>query len=166
MSTATNNSPPPQAQKLVILDDGMSIETAVGHCKSGRVPQESLVEWLAGRDVPADRLAMLLGSGLLKPADFAFILEARDRRTERRAAKKLAPLSKTAFLEQAKEFSLVIGDKTLTVKPREFSTGSFGWFLSGKASVTVGETEVPCQIGMNVTVIGSKPKSEESAVAE
>jgi hypothetical protein len=166
MSTATNNAPPPQANHRVILDDGMSIETASGHVRSGRVPAEAFTEWLSERDCPADRLAMMLGSGLLKPADFAFILEARDRRTERRAAKKLAPLSKSAFLEQAKEFSLVIGDKTLTVKPREFSTGSFGWFLSGKASITVGETEVPCQIGMNVTVIGSKPKSEESAVAE
>jgi hypothetical protein len=144
----------------------MSIECAAGHAKSGRVPLEALVEWLSERDCPADRLAMMLGSGLLKPADFAFILEARDRRTERRAAKKLAPLSKTAFLEQAKEFTVKIGDKELTAKPREFSTGSFGWALNGKASITVGETEVPCQIGMNVTAIGSKPKSEESAAAE
>ena len=82
-STVTNNAPP-QAAKPVILDDGMSIDTAAGHARSGRVPQEAFVEWLAGRDVPADRLAVFLANGLLTPADFAFILEARDRRSERK----------------------------------------------------------------------------------
>jgi len=158
MSTQVSNGSPPQASKPVILDDGMTIDTAAGHAKSGRVPLEAFTEWLSERDVPADRLAVLLANGLLKPADFAFILEARDRRSERKgAAKAKCQLSKDEFLAHAKPITVVIGDKTVEVKPREFSTGSFGWFHSGKAQIVVGNTTVPVQVGLNLTAIGSKP---------
>ena len=157
-TTAVSNGSPPQASKPVILDDGMTIDSAAGHARSGRVPKEAFVEWLAGRDVPADRLAVLLANGLLAPADFAFILEARDRRAERKgAARAKCSMTKEQFLAHAESFKLTVGDKALECKPREFSTGSFGWFLSGKANIAVGETTVPVQIGVNIAVIGSKP---------
>ncbi len=158
MSTQVSNASPPQAAKPVILDDGMTIDAAAGHARSGRVPQEAFVEWLAGRDVPADRLAVFLANGLLTPADFAFILQARDRRSERKGkASAKCQLTKEQFLSQAQPVTLTIGDKTIEVKPREFSTGSFGWFYSGKAQLLVGDTAVHVQVGLNLTAIGSKP---------
>ena len=38
----------------------------------------------------------------------------------------------------------------------EFSTGSFGWYLNGKTTIDVDGTPVSVQIGMNMTVVGSK----------
>jgi hypothetical protein len=47
---------------------------------------------------------------------------------------------------------------------REFSSGSVGYYVNGKASVTVKvdghDVIVPLQIGCNVTVIGSKPAAK------
>jgi hypothetical protein len=39
---------------------------------------------------------------------------------------------------------------------REFSTGSLGWYSSGTITVSVGGTPVDVQIGLNMTVAGSK----------
>ena len=44
----------------------------------------------------------------------------------------------------------------LTAEPKEFSTGSFGWYLSGKATVMVDGKPVQVQVGANLTIIGSK----------
>jgi hypothetical protein len=48
---------------------------------------------------------------------------------------------------------------------KEFSTGSLGWYLNGKTTIEVGGTPVSVQIGMNLTIVGSKelPKQEEVA---
>jgi hypothetical protein len=37
-----------------------------------------------------------------------------------------------------------------------FSTGSLGWNINGKTQVKVGDEAVSCQIGFNLTVVGSK----------
>ena len=39
---------------------------------------------------------------------------------------------------------------------REFSTGSLGWYSSATIAVSVGGTPVDVQIGLNMTVAGSK----------
>jgi len=39
---------------------------------------------------------------------------------------------------------------------KEFSTGSFGWYLNGKIVVTVDGKPCSVQVGMNLTVVGSK----------
>jgi hypothetical protein len=39
---------------------------------------------------------------------------------------------------------------------KEFSTGSLGWYLNGKTTVEVGGTPVSVQIGLNLTIVGSK----------
>jgi serine/threonine protein kinase len=38
----------------------------------------------------------------------------------------------------------------------EFSAGSFGWYVNGKATIDIDGVSVPVQVGMNLTVIGSK----------
>ena len=44
----------------------------------------------------------------------------------------------------------------MTAEVKEFSTGSLGWYLNGKATIDVGGTSVTVQIGMNMTIVGSK----------
>ena len=44
----------------------------------------------------------------------------------------------------------------MTAEVKEFSTGSLGWYLNGKMSIKVGDAAVTVQIGMNMTVLGSK----------
>ncbi len=44
----------------------------------------------------------------------------------------------------------------LTAEPREFSTGSFGWYVNAKAPITVDGKTLQVQVGMNLTVVGSK----------
>lgn len=41
-------------------------------------------------------------------------------------------------------------------EPKEFASGSFGWNVSDKAVLTLDGRDVKCQIGLNITAIGSK----------
>ena len=49
---------------------------------------------------------------------------------------------------------------------KEFSTGSFGWYLNGKTVIEIDGKAVSVQIGMNMTVVGSKEASKEAAPTE
>ncbi len=52
--------------------------------------------------------------------------------------------------------TVTIDGKPMTADIKEFSTGSFGWFLNGKTVVDVDGVPTTVQIGMNITVVGSK----------
>ena len=39
---------------------------------------------------------------------------------------------------------------------KQFSTGSFGWYMNNKTIVQVDGKTVSVQIGMNMTIVGSK----------
>jgi hypothetical protein len=71
-------------------------------------------------------------------------------------AKSACPLSKTQFIDKAEPVKLVINGQELVADKKEFSTGSFGWFYNGKISVTVDGKPVSVQVGLNLTVVGSK----------
>jgi hypothetical protein len=49
-----------------------------------------------------------------------------------------------------------IAGQTMTAEPKAFATGSFGWYLSGKVSITVDGKPVSVQVGANLIVVGSK----------
>ena len=66
------------------------------------------------------------------------------------------PLKKSDFLQNAKPVKVLVNGVEMTATVKEFSTGSFGWYLNGKVNVDVGGTSVPVQVGMNLTVVGSK----------
>ncbi len=70
--------------------------------------------------------------------------------------KTICPITREAFLEKAEPLKFDVGGMTLLAEPREFSTGSFGWYLNGKAMVNVDGKNLPVQVGMNLIVIGSK----------
>ena len=71
-------------------------------------------------------------------------------------AKSTCPVTRAEFVNDAKPVEVVINGIPMTAEVKEFSTGSLGWYLNGKANIKVGEKSVSVQIGMNLTIVGSK----------
>ena len=71
-------------------------------------------------------------------------------------AKTNCPITRAEFTEHAKPVSVKIGEVPLLAEVKEFSTGSLGWYLNGKTTIDVGGKLVTVQIGMNLTIVGSK----------
>ena len=44
----------------------------------------------------------------------------------------------------------------MTADKKAFSTGSFGWYLNGKTVIQVDGKPLNVQVGLNLTVVGSK----------
>ena len=66
------------------------------------------------------------------------------------------PVTRAEFRENAQPVKVEINGIPMMAEVKEFSTGSFGWYLNGKTTIDVGGTPVTVQIGMNLTIIGSK----------
>jgi hypothetical protein len=81
------------------------------------------------------------------------------------AKKTSCPITRAEFRDKAKAVSVTIGNQQLEAEPKEFSTGSLGWYLNGKTVVEIDGKRVAVQIGLNLTVVGSKelPRDEEPA---
>jgi hypothetical protein len=71
-------------------------------------------------------------------------------------AKTACPIDRTEFKSHAHAVTFEIAGTTVTADPREFSTGSFGWYYTGKVSIEVNGKKLPVQVGCNLTVVGSK----------
>jgi hypothetical protein len=71
-------------------------------------------------------------------------------------AKSPCPVTKTQFLDKAEPVKLTIGGNEIIADKREFSTGSFGWYYNGKTTIMVDGKAVSVQVGLNLTVVGSK----------
>lgn len=84
------------------------------------------------------------------------------------AKKTNCPVSRTEFRAKAKPVNVIINNVPLLAEVKEFSTGSFGWYLNGKTSIEIDGKLVPVQIGLNLTVVGSKelPKDEAEVGTE
>ncbi len=83
-------------------------------------------------------------------------------------AKTTCPVTRDEFRKHATPVTVTINGVPLQAVVKEFSTGSLGWFLNGKTNIDVGGKSVTVQIGMNLTVVGSKelPKDNSSSPAE
>ena len=66
------------------------------------------------------------------------------------------PIERERFKSSAKPVQVEINGTPFTAEVKEFSTGSFGWNLNSKVTVQVDGVPVNVQIGLNLTVIGSK----------
>jgi hypothetical protein len=66
------------------------------------------------------------------------------------------PVSRAQFQTTATALDVKVGDQALAALPREFSTGSFGYQGNGKVILMIDGKPALCQVGINVTVIGSK----------
>ena len=78
-------------------------------------------------------------------------------------AKTTCPVSRADFRAKAKPVSVTINNASLIAPVKEFSTGSFGWYLNGKTTIEVDGVPVAVQIGLNLTVVGSKELPKDSA---
>jgi len=70
--------------------------------------------------------------------------------------KTLCPVSRAQFREKAQPVRIVINGTTYDVPAKEFSTGSLGWYLNEKIRIEIDGVQVTAQIGMNLTIVGSK----------
>lgn len=66
------------------------------------------------------------------------------------------PIDRNEFRQHAQPVEVVINGVPMLAEVKEFSTGSLGWYLNGKTTLKIGEKLVPVQIGLNLTVVGSK----------
>jgi hypothetical protein len=78
-------------------------------------------------------------------------------------AKTSCPISRADFRAKAKPVLVKIGDVPLQAEVKEFSTGSLGWYLNGKTTIDVGGTPVSVQIGLNLTIVGSKELPQDAS---
>ncbi len=76
-------------------------------------------------------------------------------------AKSTVPVSLAQFLEKAEPLEVTINGQKMTADVKAFSTGSFGWNINGKTNVVVDGKSLSVQIGMNLTVVGSKDAPRE-----
>jgi hypothetical protein len=76
-------------------------------------------------------------------------------------AKTTCPISRADFQAKAKPVAVTVNGVPLQAAVKEFSTGSLGWYLNGKTTIDVGGTPVSVQIGMNLTIVGSKELPKE-----
>jgi hypothetical protein len=75
--------------------------------------------------------------------------------------KTTCPISREDFLAKAEPIKFELNGVPLIAEPREFSTGSFGWYLNSKAPVQVDGKNLTLQVGMNIIVVGSKESKKE-----
>lgn len=79
------------------------------------------------------------------------------RATPNADANKAAVGTKKHLVEQMKPVDLTINGVPLIASPMEFSSGNVGWNCNGKMTMKLADgTAVTVQIGLNLTVIGSK----------
>lgn len=71
-------------------------------------------------------------------------------------AKNACPVTRPEFRTGARPVSITIDGVTHSAEVKEFSTGSLGWYLNGKTTVEIGGKRVSVQIGLNLTLVGSK----------
>ena len=74
---------------------------------------------------------------------------------------KPCPVTRKQFHEHAKPLEVTINGVPLLAEVKEFSTGSLGWNISSKTTVSIGGTPVSVQIGLNLTLVGSKELPKE-----
>jgi hypothetical protein len=82
--------------------------------------------------------------------------KGRHGRNDVGMAKSQCPLSQAQFLAKAEPLKIGINGQEMLAEVKAFSTGSFGWYLNGKTTVMVDGKAVSIQIGMNLTIVGSK----------
>jgi hypothetical protein len=72
------------------------------------------------------------------------------------AKKTTCPITRAQFHDKAKPVPITIGTQQLEAEVKEFSTGSLGWYLNAKVTLEVDGVRVPVQVGLNLTIVGSK----------
>lgn len=69
------------------------------------------------------------------------------------------PVTKAQFLASAKPLAVNIDGQIKSADVKEFSSGSFGFFLGDKVTLNIGGTPVKCQVTCSIVAVGSKPSA-------
>ncbi len=82
-------------------------------------------------------------------------------------SRRPCPVTRSQFRTHAKALQVAINGVPLLADVKEFSTGSLGWFHNGKVTVQLDGQVVTVQVGLNLTIVGSKelPPEAEAKVA-
>jgi hypothetical protein len=78
-------------------------------------------------------------------------------------AKTSCPITRAQFRAHAKPVTVSVNGMPHQAVVKEFSTKSLGWYLNGKAMIEVDGVPVTVQIGMNLTIVGSKELPHDGA---
>ena len=79
------------------------------------------------------------------------------RATPNTDANKAAVGTKKHLLENMQPVDIVINGIPMIASAREFQTGNIGYNANGKITIKLADgSAVTCQLGVNITVIGSK----------
>lgn len=74
--------------------------------------------------------------------------------------KAVCPVTRGEFLEKAERLVVKIGDDEMKLTPKQFAASdkgsSLGWGYQGSVSVQVNGKWVDAQVGLNITIKGSK----------
>ena len=65
-------------------------------------------------------------------------------------------MTKEQFAQFAKPLQVLIDETAIHALPKRFSTGSVGWNANAKTQIVVNGEALEIQIGINLTVIGTK----------
>lgn len=60
------------------------------------------------------------------------------------------------FEKKAEDLTVNVFGNMVTGPPRSFTSGNRGWYLGGKVEVQVGKKTLWAQMGLNLTIVGSK----------
>src|SRR5262245_11986244 len=77
------------------------------------------------------------------------------------AKKTTCSISRAQFRARAEPVRIVINGVEMLAPVKEFSTGSLGWYLNAKTLITIDGKPVDVQIGLNLTIVGSKELPQE-----
>ncbi len=76
-------------------------------------------------------------------------------------AKTACPVTRAQFTEKAEPVRITINGNEMLAEVKQFSTGSFGWYLNGKTIIMVDGKPCNVQVGLNLTLVGSKEAAAE-----
>ncbi len=76
--------------------------------------------------------------------------------------KTTCPITRVQFRTRAKPVTISVGEVPMVVPTKEFSTGSLGWYLNGKTVIEIDGTPVQVQLGLSLTIIGSKELPQDA----
>jgi hypothetical protein len=71
------------------------------------------------------------------------------------------PVTRAEFRSDAQPLKVEVNGVPMVAEVKEFSTGSLGWYLNSKSFIDIGGKQVTVQIGMNITLVGSKDLPKE-----
>lgn len=75
----------------------------------------------------------------------------------KKAQKKTeCPITRAQFKKAPGILTGSFNNQNVIIEKKEFSTGSLGWYFNGRITVEVDGVACVCQVGTNITIIGSK----------